>query len=75
MHETYQPNYTDDKKVDKATVSDWRVLQHLSTGLWMFEVKGNDDSGIDKLKETSDGKEDSNNQTLHGLRALSCNEL
>ena len=37
----------------------------------MPEGQGNDDNGIEELKETSDGKEDSNKKTLHGLRALS----
>ena len=39
-----------------------------------WEKRYNDD-GIDELKETSDGKEDSNKEAFHWLRALSRNEL
>ena len=33
----------------------------------MLEGKGNDDDGIKKMKETSDGKEDTDDQTFHRL--------
>ena len=55
----------------KATDSYWTVIYHLSTGPWLLQGQGNDDNGIEELKETTDGKEDSNKKTFCGLRALS----
>ena len=70
-----QSNHIGEEKVDKATVSDWRVLYHFTTGPWMLERKRYNDDGIDELKETSDGKEDSSKEAFHWLRALSRDEL
>ena len=63
-----QPNHTGEEKVGKATVCYWWVFYHLPTGPWMLEGKGNSDDGVEKLKETSDGKKDSKKKTFHRVR-------
>ena len=75
QNQTNQSNHTCQHKVDKSTVSHWRVLYHFSTGPRLLQGQGNDDNGIEELKETSDGKEDSNKKTFHRLRTLSWDEL
>ena len=55
QNQTDQSNYTCEEKVDETTVSDWRVLYHFATGPWLLEGQGNDDNGIEELKDTSDG--------------------
>ena len=62
-----QSSQTRQCKVDKPTVGHWRMLYHFPTGPRMITRQGNDDNGIEELKETPDGKEDSNKKTFHGF--------
>ena len=71
QNQTNQSGHTRQRKVDKAAVSDWRVLYQFPTGPRLLQGQGKDGNGVEELKETSDGKEDSNKKTFHGLRALS----
>ena len=71
QNQTNESSHTRQCKVDKPTVSHWRVLYHFLTGPRLLQGQGKDGDGVEELKETSDGKEDSNKKTFHGLRALS----